>query len=75
MEVVMLSKLNSYSSFVLIFMVLLLVGCFVGGAVYADGGGGQMPDPPPLSPPDNGSDPGVGITFVDVIVTLLAFVL
>jgi hypothetical protein len=71
----MLSKLKTSSSFVLMLVAFLLLGCFVGGIVYADGGGGQMPDPPPLSPPDDGSDPGEGITFTEIIVTLLAFVL
>ncbi len=69
----MLSKLNSCSSFVLILVAFLLLGCFIGGAVYADGGGGQMPDPPPQEI-DEGSGGEDGNTFADVILTILLFI-
>jgi len=43
----MLFKVNSFGLLTVIAIALLLLACFTGSAVYADGGGGQAPDPPP----------------------------
>lgn len=72
----MLSKMNSFGSLTVMAIAFLLLACFAGSTVYADGGAGQIPDPPPLSSaPDDGSgDEGV-ITFMDVIETVLFFII
>ena len=85
----MLSKLNAFGPLVLVVAVLLLLTCFVGNAVYADGGGGQAPDPPPENidggggqapdpPPLQPAPPSGGdsdTTFMDVIETVLGFII
>lgn len=71
----MLSKVNSFGLFTVMAIALLLLVCFASSAVYADGAGGQIPDPPQPSPPDDGSGGDVGTTLTDVIVTLLFLII
>jgi hypothetical protein len=43
----MLFKVNSFGLLTVMAIALLLLACLAGSAVYADGGGGQAPAPPP----------------------------
>jgi hypothetical protein len=66
--------MNSFKLLTVMAITLLLFVCFAGNTVYADGGAGQSPDPPPLQPaPPSGGDGNT--TFMDVIVTLLFLVI
>lgn len=69
----MLSKVNSFGLLAVMAMVLLLLFCFAGGAVYADGAAGQSPDPPPED--IGGSGDKGDATFTDVIELLLFFII
>ncbi|MGB2803365.1 MAG: hypothetical protein WBD64_00530 [Candidatus Zixiibacteriota bacterium] len=73
----MLSKVNSFGLFAVMAIALLLLFCFTTSAVYADGAAGEMPDPPPVqsSPPDDGSGGDSGTTLMDVIETVLGFII
>ncbi|MGB2990058.1 MAG: hypothetical protein WBC98_08875 [Candidatus Zixiibacteriota bacterium] len=73
----MLSRMNSFGLLTVMAIAFLLLACFAGSTVYADGGGGQMPDPPPVqtSPPDDGSGGDSGTTLMDVIETVLGFII
>jgi hypothetical protein len=64
----------------------LLLACFAASAVYADGGAGQIPDPPPQTtdggagqipdpPPQNTSSDEDDVTLTDVMVTLLVLII
>jgi hypothetical protein len=69
----MLSKVNSFGLLAVMAVALLLLFCFAGSAVYADGAAGQSPSPPPQpSPPAGGDD---GTTFINVIGILLFFII
>jgi hypothetical protein len=85
----MLFKVNSFGLLTVMAIALLLFVCFVGTTVYADGGGGQAPDPPPEDidggggqapdppPPQTAALGGGddGTTFMDVIETVLGFII
>lgn len=86
----MLSKVNSFGMITVMAIALLLLACFASSAVYADGaggqspdpppetidgGGGQSPDPPPLNSPGDGSGDEGDTTFTDVIETVLFFII
>lgn len=81
----MLFKVNSFGSLTVMAIALLLLVCFAGATVYADGGGGQAPDPPPNpidggggqapDPPPQTSPPDDGTTLTQVIKTVLFFVI
>jgi hypothetical protein len=86
----MLSKVNSFGLLTVMAIALLLFVCFTTSAVYADGGagqspepppetidgaGGQVPDPPPLNSPGDGSGGDGGTTLMDVVETVLGFII
>ena len=69
----MLSKVNSFGLFAVMAIALLLLFCFTTSAVYADGAGGQSPEPPPEDL-DGSGDPD-GTSFTDVLGILLVFII
>lgn len=74
----MLSKLNSYGTGALVFVLLfLLLTCFVGNVVYADGAIGQWPVSSPDNPGTSESDDGASeeIPLTITIATLLQVIL
>lgn len=73
----MLFRMNSFGLFTVMAIAFLLLACFAGSTVYADGGAGQSPDPPPVqpSPPDDESGDDGGTTFTDAMETLLFLII
>jgi hypothetical protein len=69
----MLSKVNSFGLLAVMAIALLLLVCFASSVVYADGAGGQSPEPPPEDLGGSG-DPG-GTSFTDVLGILLSFII
>jgi hypothetical protein len=76
-EVVMLSKFNSLSVFILALAVLLLLVIgFSASVVLADGQGGQWPvdPPPPTTGGDDGGE-GEGVQTLVTVMTLMELIL
>ncbi len=83
----MLSRMNSFGLLTVMAIAFLLLACFAGSTVCADGGGGQIPDPPPenidggggqIPDPPQPAPPSGGdgdTTLTDVIVTVLGFII
>lgn len=70
-----MSKLNLCRAVMLVLLAVLLIGCLTGGVVYGDGGGGQIPDPPPLHAPGSGTGGIDGCSVLDAIVTAILLVI
>jgi hypothetical protein len=70
----MLSKLNSFALLTLV-VALLLLTCFIGSTAYCDGGGGEVPIPPPLGSSGDGSGGSDGSSTIITLLSLLQFLL